>query len=203
MTWTQNAAPNTSVTSRPGWCLEFTQKVYDAPVAYSCATEAREALGQLFPGNRDLPPVSVPVWFSWTGTLDGVTKDWGHVAAWVPGLGILSSPKSWDQGDSQSVYASIEEVESWLGATYIGFSADLNGLQVATYIEDPAPQPEPAPEPAPAGQTYTVVEGDTLWDIAGKFYNDNTRWPDIYNANTAVIGVDPNLIIPGQVLTIP
>jgi LysM repeat protein len=202
MSWTQNVSPNTSVTDEPGMCLRFTQSVYNAPVAYSCATEAWEAATQKY-GHRQLPLVSVPVWFSWTGTINGVTKDWGHVAAWVPGLGILSSPKSWGQGNSQSVYASIEEVEAWLGAKYVGFSADLNGLQIATYTEDPVPAPAPEPTPAPAAQTYTVVAGDTLWGIAQQFYGDGTRYPDIYNANVDVIGADPNLIIPGQVLTIP
>jgi hypothetical protein len=196
MSWYQNVTPNTSVTSRPGWCLEFTQKVYDAPVAYSCATEAREALGQLFPGNRDLPPVSVPVWFSWTGTLDGVTKDWGHVAAWVPGLGFLTSPLTWG-APGQQVYGTLEEIERILGATYVGYSADLNGLQIATYTED-----APAPV-APAVTTYTVQAGDTLWGVATAYYGDGTRYPEIYEANISTIGGDPNLILPGQILTIP
>jgi hypothetical protein len=49
----------------------------------------------------------------------------------------------------------------------------------------------------------TVVKGDTLWDIAQAEYNDPTRWPEIYAANTDVIGGNPNLIFPGQVLRIP
>jgi hypothetical protein len=48
-----------------------------------------------------------------------------------------------------------------------------------------------------------VIPGDTLWDIAGKVYGDPTRWPEIYAANTAIIGSDPDLIFPGQVLRIP
>jgi hypothetical protein len=49
----------------------------------------------------------------------------------------------------------------------------------------------------------TVVKGDTLWDIAQAEYNDATRWPEIYAANTDVVGADPDLIFPGQVLRIP
>jgi hypothetical protein len=48
-----------------------------------------------------------------------------------------------------------------------------------------------------------VIPGDTLWDIARKVYGDPTRWPEIYAANTAIIGSDPDLIFPGQVLRIP
>lgn len=58
--------------------------------------------------------------------------------------------------------------------------------------------------PAPAtAQTYTVVRGDCLWNIAKKFYGNGSKYTTIYNANKSVIGGNPNLIYPGQVLTIP
>lgn len=50
---------------------------------------------------------------------------------------------------------------------------------------------------------WYVRPGDTLYDIADRFYGDPTRWPDIYDANRDVIGEDPNLIFPGQWLKIP
>lgn len=56
---------------------------------------------------------------------------------------------------------------------------------------------------APSGGTYTVVSGDCLWKIAKQFYGDGGKWGIIYNANKSVIGGNPNLIYPGQVLTIP
>ncbi len=59
-----------------------------------------------------------------------------------------------------------------------------------------------SPEPAIA-QTYTVVKGDCLWNIAKKYYGNGSLYTVIYNANVGVIGGDPNLIYPGQVLTIP
>jgi nucleoid-associated protein YgaU len=55
--------------------------------------------------------------------------------------------------------------------------------------------------------TYHVKQGDTLSQIAECFYGDGSRaaWERIYNvpSNRAVIGNDPNLIKPGQCLTIP
>lgn len=66
------------------------------------------------------------------------------------------------------------------------------------------PQREATTSPAPAtAQTYTVVKGDCLWNIAKKFYGNGSEYSIIYNANKSVIGGNPNLIYPGQVLTIP
>lgn len=53
-------------------------------------------------------------------------------------------------------------------------------------------------------KTYTVVSGDCLWNIAKKFYGDGSKYTKIWEANKQVIGSgNPNLIYPGQVLTIP
>jgi nucleoid-associated protein YgaU len=62
-------------------------------------------------------------------------------------------------------------------------------------------EPEPAPAPEePAARTYTVQSGDTLWAIAEQFYGDGNRYPEIAGAS----GIDnPDLIQPGQLLTIP
>lgn len=56
---------------------------------------------------------------------------------------------------------------------------------------------------APSGGSYTVVRGDSLWRIAKKFYGNGSKYTVIYEANKSVIGGNPNLIYPGQVLTIP
>ncbi len=53
------------------------------------------------------------------------------------------------------------------------------------------------------GQTYTVKKGDCLWNLAKKFYGGGAKYTAIYNVNKSVIGGNPNLIYPGQVLTIP
>ena len=63
-----------------------------------------------------------------------------------------------------------------------------------------APQSRPAPPPP---KTYTVKPGDSLWAIAKQTLGDGGRWREIYNANSGVIGSNPNLIYPGQVLRIP
>lgn len=54
-------------------------------------------------------------------------------------------------------------------------------------------------------KTYTVVSGDNLWTIAQRLLGDGSRWKEIYsyNNNRSIIGGNPNLIRPGQVLSIP
>ena len=56
---------------------------------------------------------------------------------------------------------------------------------------------------AAAGESYTVVSGDTLWGIARSHLGSGRRWREIYALNGDVIGPDPNLILPGQVLHLP
>lgn len=68
----------------------------------------------------------------------------------------------------------------------------------------PEPQPEPTPEPGPVpARTWTVRPGDTLSRIAREAYGEAGRWRAIYEANKAVVGVDPNRLKVGTVLTLP
>ena len=66
-------------------------------------------------------------------------------------------------------------------------------LTVATYataVETRGSHPE----------TYVVVRGDTLWDIAGRFLGKPWLWPEIWQANPQV--QNPHLIFPGDVLSL-
>jgi len=53
------------------------------------------------------------------------------------------------------------------------------------------------------GSTYTVQKGDSLWKIAVAVYDDGYRWTEIYQANEAEIGANPDLVEIGTVLTLP
>lgn len=73
-------------------------------------------------------------------------------------------------------------------------------------VDTPAAPSEPAAPPA----KVRVRPGDSLWLIAGRRLGPSAsdaqiaaEWPRWYAANAAVIGDDPSLIRPGEVLAAP
>lgn len=86
-------------------------------------------------------------------------------------------------------------------------SAGRPGVPVASPVSASAASPTTAD--AAAG-TVTVRAGDSLWSITAGLLPpgaDDARiaaaWPLLYDANRDVVGPDPGLIHPGDVLTVP
>lgn len=65
-------------------------------------------------------------------------------------------------------------------------------------------------EPQTSAGEVTVRAGDSLWSLSaaqlGLFASDvdiAAAWPRLYQANRQIIGEDPDLLLPGQVLRLP
>jgi nucleoid-associated protein YgaU len=56
---------------------------------------------------------------------------------------------------------------------------------------------------ATAGGTYTVREGDTLFDIARKQLGQASRWTELYEANRSTLGENLENLRPGVTLRLP
>lgn len=58
------------------------------------------------------------------------------------------------------------------------------------------------PSPEPERDAYTMQEGETLWDVAVRFYGDGFAYTKIVEANKDIIK-DPNYVPPGTVIILP
>lgn len=88
-------------------------------------------------------------------------------------------------------------------ARVAGFSGnvDINAVYadwINEVLWNPAGYKE-QPGKNPAERMYTVIEGDTLWDIAAKKLGDGTRYTEIMQLS----GLTDTTIYPGQELTLP
>jgi len=132
--WQQLVNPNPNTRYYAGYCLGFTQRVYGAPARYNTAWQAWQAVPDKHE-NRDIPQnVSVPIWFDHWGTYGNVYGQYGHVCAWIPGVGFLNSPPS---GYGSKVLQTIEEVENFYNSKFVGWSESINGLQIVKYDSNP------------------------------------------------------------------
>ena len=127
----------------------------------------------------------------------------GHIQAGTtytvqPGDTLSSIAQSAYNDSSQTAYMVIYNANKQI----IGGNPNLIRAGQVLYI--PAITAGPTVQVKP-GTTYTVQPGDTLSSIALRVYGNAAEhyWHKIYKENKDVIGDDPNLIRPGEVLAIP
>lgn len=138
MAYKQIKAPNLSTTDLPGWCLRFAQKAFGVPAKYEyawlnwVASKTQHGPGEPLPQD-----VSVAVWYTYTGTIDGINRNWGDVAIHVPGKGVFGTPQR-GAGKSNRWDGSIQARASWLGggAKYVGWTEDIGGVKVVERVPE-------------------------------------------------------------------
>lgn len=122
--------------------------------------------------------------------------------------------------DMKIIYPEYEGIDDSLTVyeeTYLRWNHEteefeyIKSAPFLTFLETPEennihPTEESAdtePQTLPYTLTLIVEDGDSLWELAEKYYFDGSRWQEIYEYNQDVIGGNPTLILPGTELVIP
>ncbi|MBF6214829.1 LysM peptidoglycan-binding domain-containing protein [Nocardia puris] len=121
----------------------------------------------------------------------------GEGAAWSTETNGKSVDRLVVQADRNVVLYGTDGSAAWSSGTHTDNPLPAPEPVAAAPVAEEVPPPPP---PAPEVRTYTVEPGDTLWAIAERFYGDGNRYQEIANASGIA---NPDLINPGQVLTIP
>jgi TP901 family phage tail tape measure protein len=96
-----------------------------------------------------------------------------------------------------STYVSLSEMDIGMDIGPSGLGTVIKPSPFPAPVPTPPPAPPPPTPPQQAARTYIVQRGDWLSKIAPKL---GLTWQKLYEMNRAVIGPNPNLIYPGQVL---
>jgi len=129
----------------------------------------------------------------------------GHRRTRQPGLAGPTPTPAQEQASHD--VSSLPEGGDLSAGDAVNLQDELGNQAVAGMIGEQraAAPPTPPRDGGGAGgpPQVTVVAGDTLWGLAARHLGDGRRWPEIYELNRAVVGPDPDLILPGQVLQLP
>lgn len=97
-------------------------------------------------------------------------------------------------------YQQIQQENSVSNADWLMVGQELRIPELDT---TQASQRSKLIEAAMTDNQYLVQPGDSLWKIAAYKLGDSQQWPELYRENVAVVGRNPDLIHPGQVLFLP
>lgn len=100
-------------------------------------------------------------------------------------------------GEENDIYYTLNIKE------YRAYGVKTVDTQLSGLASARAAAPTVIPQQVAEVKTYMVQSGDCLWNIARASIGDGSRWPELYELNTEVIGNNPSLIYPGQELTLP
>ena len=196
------------------------------PEQITAATAARiQTFEAIELGEFALPRGSMLIRVTFEGIFPGASRrNTSLVKAWRDPLTIAGELASWrDKGKKLRLLVTetpfnhdmyIREFEhTWAGG-HGDMRYSLELVQARDILIHPEGQTKSKGEVKilsvsrpipPTPKTHTVVRGETLWAIAKKRLYNGARYMEIYNIpeNKALIGSDPNRIVPGQVLRLP
>lgn len=166
-----------------GLCLANVCKGYGIGNKYNSAWEAWGHTQQH--ADRDIPSgVAVPIFYSYTTIIDGVTANYGHINVQLPDGTV------WSDGN---IYASIDDYMSKKSPRFVGWGESVNDFKV---IEGGGMTPEQAAELQDALNYKTQVTSSNAWADPNGFSNDVSRVaPHINNlmadriATTSALGI--------------
>ena len=123
-----------------------------------------------------------------------------HLIATACGVDLYCTIEKFDyseEGGDPGTYQYSITLKEYREITVRQVKVDIPKKEATVQKEEPRVDNSVQPK------TYTVKSGDCLWNIAKKYYGSGSDYTKIYNANKGTIVGNPNLIYPGQVLTIP
>lgn len=104
----------------PNLCLDNVRRGYSISNKYGSAWEAWEHTQQH--QDRNIPDgLDVPLYYSYTATIDGVTKNYGHINV------RLSNGTVWSDGN---IYASINAYTANHSPKFVGWGESVNDFKV-------------------------------------------------------------------------
>ncbi|MEZ0108622.1 DNA-binding SARP family transcriptional activator/LysM repeat protein [Catenulispora sp. EB89] len=94
-----------------------------------------------------------------------------------------------------------------IAAASVSNVASASPRPAAVGVADPGATPTASG--GTAKRAHVVEQGETLWDIAGRYLGNANRWPEVYQENVGVpqpdglVLTNPDVILPGWRLTLP
>ena len=188
--------------------LQFTQSTWDAYGGDAYASSANLATPdqQIAIAENVLASQGPGAW-PVCGPEAGLTQDSGSPSLDTSGTSNTSSSSSSSSNSSSDNSSSSNNSSSNSNSSDNNSSSDnsssSNSAPVTSTPAASTPSNSTTSTPTTGtstGGTYTVVSGDTLSGIAQR--EGISNWHTLYNENTATVGQNPNLIFPGEVLTL-
>jgi len=122
--------PNLGAVGQPLNCERYTEDVFGVPTSGRHEADAFGAWEDAkYKHPDETPPadVSVPIYFNWSGNVDGIYKNWGHACVWDKGT-IYTDPL---HGEGHVTYPSIGAIQKAYGlGSYLGWTEDIENLRV-------------------------------------------------------------------------